>query len=132
MMGTLSKNVEISPKHISQDRTSMSDADLAADLLDELIGYRGVREPIKAMLDRAYDKLSRKSPKWTRRRVRAIFNKEANRIENREISDLEMLIAERERHAAYKAETARMAQMAVAPATNIARRYAPKEGSQLS
>ena len=110
----------------------MSDADLAADLLDELIGYRGVREPIKNMLDRAYDKLSRKSPKWTRRRVRAIFNKEANRIENREITDMEAVIKERERHAAYKAETARMAQMAVAQATNASRRYAPKEGNPLS
>lgn len=110
----------------------MSDAELAADLLDELIGYRGVREPIKNMLDRAYDKLSRKSPKWTRRRVRAIFNKEANRIENREITDMEAVIKERERHAAYKAETARMAQMAIAQATNAARRYASKEGNQLS
>ncbi|MHC3940199.1 hypothetical protein ACI0FR_01509 [Paenochrobactrum sp. BZR 201-1] len=110
----------------------MCDADLAADLLDELIGQRGLREPIKSMLDRAYDKLSRKSSKWTRRRVRAIFNKEANRIENREITDLEALIIERERHAAYKAETARMAQMAITPASNIARRYAPQEGNQLS
>lgn len=110
----------------------MSDAELAADLLDELIGYRGVREPIKAMLDRAYDKLSKKSSKWTRRRVRAIFNKEANRIENREISDLEMLIAERERHAAYKAETAHIAQMAIAAQTNASRRYAPRQSSELS
>jgi len=132
MLETSSKNVEISPKRISQDRTSMSDADLAADLLDELIGYRGVREPIKNMLDRAYVKLSRKSSKWTRRRVRAIFNKEANRIDNREIAEMEAVIEERRNHAAYKEETARIAQMAATPASNIARRYAPRQSSELS
>ena len=132
MLETSSKNVDFSPKRISQDRTSMSDAELAADLLDELIGYRGVREPIKAMLDRAYDKLSKKSPKWTRRRVRAIFNKEANRIDSREIAEMEAVIAERKRHAEYKEETARIAQMAVAAQTNASRRYAPKQGSKLS
>lgn len=110
----------------------MSDVELAADLLDDVIEYRGVREPIKSMLERAYRDLVKVNDKWTRRRVRSIFHKEASRIDNREITELKALIEERERHAAYKAETARIAQMAVAAQTNASRRYAPKKGSQLS
>lgn len=102
----------------------MSDTELAADLLDDVIATRGVREPIKAMLERAYRDLVKVNKKWTRRRVRSIFNKEASRIDNREIAELRAVIEEKERHAAYKAETARISQMAIAPKTNASRRFA--------
>ncbi|TPW26011.1 hypothetical protein [Pararhizobium mangrovi] len=89
-----------------------TDGDIAATLMDQVIGQRGIREPVKAMLERAYRDLSRRSPEWTRRRVRAVFNHEANRIEYREIEDMRAVIQARERHAAYRKETARIAQMA--------------------
>lgn len=90
----------------------MSDADIAAKLLDEVIGYRGVREPIKGMLERAYRSLSTKSKEWTRRRVRSIFNKEARRIDYREIEEMRAILRAREEHARYKEETTRIASMA--------------------
>lgn len=98
----------------------MSDADLAADLLDDVIGNRGVREPVKSMLDRAYRALSKRNHEWTRRRVRSIFNKETSRIDHREIEELRAVIRARETHAAFKTETTRIAAMAVnsAPAEN--------------
>jgi len=91
----------------------VSDVHLAADLLDEVIGTRGVREPIKSMLDRAYFELSKRNSAWTRRRVRAVFHKEALRIDHREIREMEAVIEARKRHAEYREETARIAQMAV-------------------
>lgn len=90
----------------------MSDADKAAILLDQVIGYRGVREPIKAMLERAYSKLREQSKEWTRRRVRSIFNKEARRIDHREIEEMRAILKAREEHARYKEETTRIASMA--------------------
>jgi len=99
------KRVEISPK--------VRDGDLAANLLDELIGTRGVREPVKAMLERAYSALRQQNEAWTRRRVRAVFNKEANRIDYREIEEMRAVIQARKAHAAYREETARIAAMAV-------------------
>lgn len=104
----------------------MSDTELAADLLDDVIAYRGVREPIKSMLERAYRDLVKVNPRWTRRRVRSIFHKEASRIDNREIAEMRVVAEEKERHAAYKAETARIAQMAIAPKTNASRRFAQR------
>lgn len=126
MLGTSSENSEILSKRIVQDRTAMSDTELAADLLEDVIAYRGVREPIKNMLERAYKDLVKVNKKWTRRRVRSIFNKEASRIDNREIAEMRVVIEEKERHAAYKAETARIAQMAIAPKTNASRRFAQR------
>lgn len=93
----------------------MSDADLAANLLDDVIGYRGVREPIKGMLERAYSALNKRNKKWTRRRVRSIFNKETTRIDHREIAELRAVIQAREEHAAFKSETARIRSMVVHP-----------------
>lgn len=100
----------------------MSDADLAADLLDSVIGNRGVREPVKSMLDRAYRALSKRNSEWTRRRVRSIFNKETTRIDHREIEEMRAVIQARENHAAYKTETTRIAAMAVNSAPPQARR----------
>lgn len=89
----------------------MSDVDKAANLLDEVIGYRGVREPVKSMLERAYSKLCKQSKEWSRRRVRAIFNKEAKRIDHREIEEMRAVLRAREDHARYKEETSRIASM---------------------
>lgn len=91
----------------------MSDTDFAANLLDDVIGYRGVREPIKCMLERAYSALNKQNRKWTRRRVRSIFNKETTRVDHREIEEMRAVIRAREEHAAFKAETARIAAVAV-------------------
>nr|WP_278388431.1 hypothetical protein [Brucella intermedia] len=91
----------------------MSDVDMAASLLDDVIGARGVREPVKSMLERAYALLSRRNSAWTRRRVRAVFNKEASRIEYREIEDMRAILDARKKHAAYREETARLAQVAL-------------------
>lgn len=95
----------------------MADADLAANLMDDVIGERGVREPVKSMLERAYSALSKRNDAWTRRRVRAVFNREANRIEHREIEEMRAVIQAREKHAAYREETARLAALAVVRAT---------------
>jgi hypothetical protein len=91
----------------------MADTDLAANMMDQVIGTRGVREPVKSMLERAYSALSKQNKAWTRRRVRAVFNKEAQRIDYREIKEMEAVIEARKRHAAFKEETARLATMAI-------------------
>lgn len=103
-----SKNVDFSAKG-----EPMSDTETASQLMEEVIGFRGVREPVKSMLERAYSELSKRNQEWTRRRVRAVFNKEANRIEHREISEMQAVIEARKRHAAYREETARIVSMAL-------------------
>lgn len=102
------ENVEIPAKG-----QPMSDTDLAASLMDEVIGNRGIREPVKSMLERAYSDLVKRNRDWTRRRVRAVFNKEANRIDHREIEEMRAVIEARKAHAAYREETARLASLAV-------------------
>ena len=99
-----------SPKQL--ENSPMSDTEYAASLLDEVIGSRGVREPIKSMLERAYASLSKRNSAWTRRRVRAVFHKEAIRIDHREIQEMRAVIEARKAHAAYREETARIAAMA--------------------
>lgn len=96
----------------TEEAKPMDDTDVAASLLDDVIGTRGVREPVKAMLERAYSELSKRSSEWTRRRVRAVFHKEANRIEHREIEDMKAVIQARKRHAEYRQETADLVAMA--------------------
>lgn len=89
------------------------DVDLAAHMMDEVIGHRGIREPVKSMLERAYSKLRNENSAWTRRRVRAVFNKEANRIDYREIREMGAVIEARKRHAEYREETTRLVAMAL-------------------
>lgn len=91
----------------------MADGELAAGLMDEVIGSRGVREPVKSMLERAYSKLRERNEAWTRRRVRAVFNREANRIEHREIEEMRAVIQARKQHVAYREETARLTALAL-------------------
>lgn len=97
-----------------EDFSAMSDVDLAANLMDEVIGQRGIREPVKSMLERAYSALSKRNSAWTRRRVRALFNKEANRVDYREIEEMRAVVEARKKHAEYREETARIAQMVIA------------------
>lgn len=111
--GTSSKRVEFSAKR----EADVSDTEFAASLMDEVIGVRGVREPVKSMLERAYSELSKRNAAWTRRRVRAVFNKEAQRIDYREIREMEAVIEARKKHAAYREETARLAALAVVRST---------------
>jgi len=106
-------SVEFPPKEVD-----VSDVHFAAELMDGVIGHRGIREPIKAMLERAYRELSKKNDKWTRRRVRAVWNKEAQRIDHREVVEMEAVIEARKRHAAYREETSRLAAMALSRATD--------------
>ncbi|TPK14145.1 hypothetical protein [Mesorhizobium sp. B2-5-11] len=103
-------SVENSPKNV--ESSAMQDADLAASLLDEVIGIRGIREPVKSMLERAYSELRKRNNAWTRRRVRAVFNKEANRIDYREIEEMRAVAEARKQHAAYREETARITALA--------------------
>lgn len=93
--------------------------------MDEVIGSRGVREPVKSMLERAYSALSKRNKAWTRRRVRAVFNKEANRIDYREILEMRDVIQARKSHADYRQETARLAALAVVRTT-------PRDGDMAS
>lgn len=91
---------------------AMCDVAYATGKLDEMIGTRGVRETKTEMLDRAYDMLVRINPKnWRgrQRRVRAIYDGEARRIDHFEIKDIETVIKARREHAEYLAETARLA-----------------------
>lgn len=115
-------SVEKSPKN--SEAPAMQDADVAACLLDEVIGIRGIREPVKSMLERAYSELRKRNNAWTRRRVRAVFNKEANRIDYREIEEMRAVVQARKQHAEYREETARLAALAVvrnaAPDSNLA------------
>ena len=106
----------------------MCDADLAANLMDDVIGERGIREPVKTMLERAYSALSKRNSAWTRRRVRAVFNREANRIDYREIEEMRAVIEARKQHAAFREETARLAQMAVVRAQAGDREMASRQG----
>src|SRR5690606_29263139 len=106
-----SESVEFSAK--PQGEAEVSDGELAANLMDEVIGVRGIREPVKSMLERAYGELVKRNRAWTRRRVRAVFNREANRIEHREIAEMRAVIAARKKHAEYREETARLAKMAL-------------------
>lgn len=87
----------------------MSDAALAASLMDEMIGSRGVRERKASMLERAYQMLVRQNrANWEgrQRRVRSIFDGEPRRVDNFEIEDMRAIIEARKRHAAYREETA--------------------------
>lgn len=108
MAEQLPKNVDFLSKE-----SDVPDHELAASLLDEVIGFRGVREPVKSMLERAFAELRKRNSAWTRRRLRAVFYKEANRIDYREIEEMRAVIQARKEHAAYREETARIASMAV-------------------
>lgn len=96
----------------SSRSVAVSDVALAADRIRLVAGPRGMEDSIKVLWERAFRLLASRNPKWTRRRVRAIWNGEAARIDHREIAEMEAVIAlkdARRQHAAFVAETARMA-----------------------
>jgi len=98
-------NVEKRAKRVE----SMSDTALGAMRIREVAGPRDIDDPVKVLWDRAYRLLASQNEAWTRRRVRAIWNKEAARIEHREIAEMEAILAARIAHAEFNAETERMA-----------------------
>lgn len=96
----------------------MSDVSLAHNLIAEIAGHcwRGRGD----MLDRVHDALRSRHPHWTRRRVRAFWHREAagvryhEMIELAEVAEIERgrrehLKLARQSHAAFVAETARLA-----------------------
>jgi hypothetical protein len=102
------------PEICSKD-VEMSDVALAADLIRQVAGPRGCDEPVKTLWERAYSHLSRANGDWTRRRVRALWEREAARIEYREIKEMAAAIAAQEalrdaraEHAAHVERIARL------------------------
>lgn len=90
---------------------AVSDVALAADRIRLVAGKRGVDDPVKVLWERAYRALAKQNDKWTRRRVRALWNREAARIEHREMVEMDavLLCRTRRAHAEFKAETERLA-----------------------
>ncbi|BCH33236.1 hypothetical protein MesoLjLc_51660 [Mesorhizobium sp. L-8-10] len=113
MLEVFAESVDFSAK--GNGRPKVDDVDLAASLMDKVISNRGVREKVDGMLERAYLALHTRNSKWTRRRVRAVFNKEARRIDHWEIEEMQAVIEARKRNADYRAETARIAAMDFGP-----------------
>lgn len=75
----------------------MSDAVLARNLVFRAAGGQP-GEKIKVLQERAYQALCKINPEqWTRRRVRALINLEAARIEHREMREIAAVIEARER-----------------------------------
>ena len=103
-MEIVPKNVGSSPK----DQPEMTDADTAIQLIDEtFIGASGrdVRQALGAAFD-ALKRHERQLPKevladrqrqWTERRVRALWNREAKRVDHYEIQDLTAIAVEEAR-----------------------------------
>lgn len=95
-----------------------TDVEKACGLLDDLLAPRGVRENKASMLTRAHETLSgkdgydwvpaevRKRWKDRQRRIRALFDAEARRVDNWEIEDLEKVIEARRLHAERKQDRA--------------------------
>jgi hypothetical protein len=100
------------------DRNEKMNADaLAPQLIRQCAGPRGYDEPVKVLWERAFNALHRVNDRWTRRRVRAVWQGEARRIEWDEMLEMAR-VAElqnaRKQHAEYLAETARLAALRVA------------------
>lgn len=103
--------MEIVPKDVDslpKDQPAMTDADTAIRLLDEtFIGASG--RDIRQALGAAFDALERhekrlpqdvladRQRRWTERRVRALWNREARRVDHYEIQDLTAIAVEEAR-----------------------------------
>lgn len=103
-------------KNLDRNETMHADA-LAPQLIRQCAGPRGHDEPVKVLWERAFNALHRVNDRWTRRRVRAVWQGEARRIEWDEMLEMAK-VAElqkaRKDHAEYLAETARVAALRVA------------------
>lgn len=104
------------------DRVEAMNAEaLAPQLIRRCAGERGHDEPLKVLWERAFDALHAVNDRWTRRRVRAVWQGEARRIEWDEMLEMAK-VAElqkaRKRHAQFIDETARLAALRVAAAAS--------------
>ena len=103
-METLSKGVDRSPKA----EGIMTDAHFAAELIQDTYPIRAGRNA-KAAIGEAFNALKRRerqlpsevlrerSRQWTERRVRALWNREARRVDHYEIQDLTAIAVEEAR-----------------------------------
>ncbi len=109
-----------SPKSTEQ---KMSDVLLAKSYFPEI--NEGRADGTKAMLERVYRAVARQSGKWTRRRVRAIWNEEAAGVRYHEMVELskaaeakrqavDALEKARKEHADFIAQTSRIQALLVA------------------
>jgi hypothetical protein len=109
--------METSPANME---AKVSDVSLAHNLIAEIAGHcwRGRGD----MLDRVHDALRLRHPHWTRRRVRGLWHREAAGVRYHEMIELaevaeiergnrERLEHARKSHAAFVAETARLASL---------------------
>ena len=103
-METLSKGVDRSPKA----EGIMTDAHFAAELIQDTYPIRAGRNA-KAAIGEAFNALKRRERQlptdvlrerprqWTERRVRALWNREARRVDHYEIQDLTAIAVEEAR-----------------------------------
>jgi hypothetical protein len=108
-VGKSPKDVEMSDCAFSDD-LFRSDGDIAADLIRKIAGrhYGAIKR--KTILETVYSELRKVNKEWTRRRVRALADKEAARIDHREIREMQRVLALQEArrvHAEQDAEDAR-------------------------
>lgn len=109
--------MELSPANTDNKKT---DVELARDLIASIASHAWNGK--KDMIDRVYEAVAEKFPKsnWTRRRVRAIWHREAAGIQWHEMCQLidvseeaskarEQQKEARNEHRAYRAKTARIA-----------------------
>lgn len=100
------------------DRVEDMHADaIAPRLIRQCAGDRGYDEPAKVLWERAFQALHKVNDKWTRRRVRALWQGEAKRIEWDEVlemAEVAELQKARKQHAEFLEETARVAALRVA------------------
>ncbi len=105
-METLPKSVERKMSEVAAP--SFNSTERAHTLVKDIAGHawRGRGD----MVDRVYDAVSGMFPKsaWTRRRIRALWHREAARIDWREVRELEF-VAEVERAERIRHETAKAA-----------------------
>jgi hypothetical protein len=100
-----SKSLGRSPKGCA----SMTDTNFAADLLHETFPLTADRPRVKAAIGSAFaalkalerklpnEVLSERQRRWTERRVRALWTKEARRVDHYEIQDLAAVAVEEAR-----------------------------------
>lgn len=100
-----SKDVDVS----SKPERSMTDATMAQAIVQDAFPVRGGRN-IKAAIGEAFDALRRherslprsvlsdRPRQWTERRVKALWHREARRVDHYEIQDLTAVAVEEARH----------------------------------
>jgi hypothetical protein len=139
--------MEIVPKDVGsspKDQPEMTDADTAIRLIDEtFLGASGrdVRQALGAAFD-ALQRHEKRLPKevlqddrrrsWTERRVRALWNREARRVDHYEIQDLTAIAVEEAKieRQRLKAREDRLAAFLAAHEAGLARQQGDQEGGR--